>query len=393
MKKILSLLLVLLLTSAAALAEESDAGALTYAELADWAESYIARAAAAVPMNDPAGNLTADGYEFVYDFATLYADTPVLGADTVVSAVVLTSDEEPGFRGVKVSAALADVLAAYYSENAALAGTRECAVLYAVDQLPEYALWAQVDRDGQRVQTVQYAVHEQLPTGGEGYSDAGVIYTMTENRVSAVRVYGLDSRVSEAEVSDVIYSVRLAALKNDYAQVPFSYTGSDLTAFDEGDLSFSGMDFLSLDGEKAIALLGAPLSDRWMKDGDAGWIRTLTYADCELTFRYDQSKTRGSIYMLKITADGLEGPRAVRCGDTFASVLGRFRSGEGAYQTDGSEALYGVENEGSFGMARYGYDASAELRYGFQLADGRRVVLQMDFAVMALEQVMLYVDE
>lgn len=392
MKKMLCLLLALAMIPLCALAEDSAADLLTCKELTVWAEGYIARAEAEEPLNDPAASLTEDGYEFVYSFATLYADLPQLGEDTNVSAIVLTASEENGPRGVNVNSPLADVLSAYYTENDTLAGSRETAVLYQVSQLPESAMWAQVNRDGQRVKTVQYAVHEQLASGGEGYSDMGVIYTMTENRVSAVRVYGLSSSITLDEVNDVVYNVMVAAIAEDYVQVPFSYVGEELTALAESDLVFSGLDFLHLTPEEAVIVLGAPASDVWVENGDAGHIRVQTYNSCELTWLYNQDKTEGSIYMLYITADGLEGPRAVRCGDTFSSVYNRFRNGEGEYQEDGTELLYGDGETGSFGMANYGYDASATLRYGFDLADGRKAVLLMEFTVMELTEILLYVE-
>lgn len=392
MKKLFCLLLALALCPLCVQAEDSAADMLTYGELTVWAEAYIRRARENSPLNDPAESMTADGYEYIYDFGTLYADSPVLSDDTEFSTVVLTADGETDPRGLHVGDALDAVLAAYYSENDTLAGSREAAVLYVSDALPESARWAQVNRDGQRVRTVQYAVHEQLPSGGEGYSDAGVIYTMTENRVSAVRVYGLDSRISLDAVNDVVYNALLAELAEDYVQVPFSYVGTDLLPLGEEDMTFSGLSFLTMSAEEAEAALGGAMEDTWVENGDEGWIRVQTFADCQLTWLYDADRTNGQIYMLEITADGLEGPRAVRIGDTFSSVYNRIRNGEGEYREDGTEMLYGVEGEGAFGVAEYGYDASATLRYGFTLADGRTVTLRLDFTVMELADACLYVD-
>lgn len=392
MKKLFCLLLALALCPLCVQAEDSAAEVLTYQELTMWAEEYIRRARASEPLNDPADSMTEDGYEFVYDFATLYADAPVMSADTEISAVVLTAEEANGPRGVHVNAPLADVLDAYYSENETLAGSREAAVLYVADSMPESALWAQVNRDGQRVRTVQYAVHEQLPSGGEGYSDAGVIYTMTENRVSAVRVYGLDSRISQDAVNEVLNNARLAEQAEDYVQVPFSYVGADLLPLGEEDMVFSGLDFLNMTAEEAEAVLDGAMEDTWVENGGEGWIRVQTFETCSLTWLYDADRAHGRIYMLQITADGLEGPRAVRIGDAFSSVYNRIRNGEGEYQEDGTEVLYGAEGEGAFGTAEYGYDASATLRYGFTLADDRNVVLQLNFTVMELTDVCLFVD-
>ena len=392
MKKLLCMLLCAALLPVCALAEDSAAAVLTLQELNDWAAGYIARALSMEPLNTPADRLTAEGYEFLFDFGAVYADTPDLGADSVISSVVVTSMESAAPRSVNVGSGLQLVLDAYYNENPQLLGSTESAVLYTLDNLPEDAGWAKVNRDGQRVQTIQYAVHEQLPSGGEGYSDAGVIYTMAENHVSAVRVYGLDSRIDLNTVNNVMYSVMLDALEKDYAMVPFSYVGSELTVLSEADMTFSGLDFLTLTSEEAAACLGEPASDVWLENGEDGFIRVQNFPQAEITWLYDQHKQNGRVYMLNITADGLEGPRAVRCGDTFASVYNRFLNGEGAYQEDGTEALYGVDGEGSFGHASYGSDASATLRYGFTAKDGRRVVLHLSFSVMALTEIMLYAD-
>ena len=392
MKKLICMLMCVALLPVCALAEDSAAEALTLQELSNWASAYIAQALTAEPLNVPADNLTSEGYEFEYGFGALYADTPDLGVDSVVSSVVVTSMEAAALRDVNVGADLYAVLDAYYNENPELLGSYESAVLYTLDNLPESAGWAKVNRDGQRVQTVQYAVHELLPSGGEGYADAGVIYTMAENRVSAVRVYGLNSRITLDTVNDVMYSAMLDALVKDYALVPFSYDGSELTALGEEDMVFSGMSFLTMTAEDAVALLGEPASDDWLENGEDGFIRVQTFPQAEITWLYDQNKANGRIYMLQIAADGLEGPRAVRCGDTFSSVYNRFRNGEGVYQEDGTEVLYGQEDEGAFGHVSYGNDASALLRYGFTAQDGRKVVLRLSFSVMALTEIMLYAE-
>ncbi len=392
MKKMLCVLLALLLCPMISLAEDSAGGMLTSQELLDWAQDCIDRAWEMEPVNIPAESQTIDGYEYVYEFATLYADTPVLSEDTVINTILITSDMETGPRGVGIAAGLDDVLAAYYSENPALLGTRENAVLYAVDALPASAAWGQVLRDGQRVQTVQYAVHDQLATGGEGYTDMGVIYTMAENRVSAVRVYGLSSRLSQADVSGMMFTVLTDALEDSYAMVPYSHNGEELTVFAEEDLSFSGIELLALTPDKAIEALGEPMSDQWVDNGDSGYIRKQVFQQCEVTWLFNEERTQGSLYMLYISADGLEGPRAVRIGDTFSSVYSRFRNGEGVYQEDGTEQLYGENGVGSYGKAAYGADASATLRYGFDAADGRKVSLHMEFTLMELAEIMVTIE-
>lgn len=393
MKSLLCMLLAVMLLPVFAAAEETSADMLTLSELTQWAERCHQRAIAAEPINDPAVSLTEDGYEFIYEFATIYADTPYMGEDSVLREIVLTDPAEEGPRGTAVDDAMAVVLSAYYHENPNLAGSRESAVLYMMDMLPEQLCWGQVQRDGQRVATIQYAVHEQLSTGGEGYSDAGVIYTMQEGSVAAIRVYGLDSRIAEEEVHAVGSILMNAALEESYVQVPFSFDGQSLEVFGMEDLVFSGLDFMALAPEAVVAVLGDPMDDTWLDDGENGFIRTMTYDMCEITFLCDAEKQNPAVYMLLITADGIEGPRAVRIGDTFAEVFNRFRNGEGEFDGVSREVLYGDEAYGSFGVAEYGADASATLRYGLVFEDGERVVLHLEFTAMELSQIMLYLAD
>jgi len=392
MKSLLMLLLALLLALPCAAAEDSQADTLLLAELTEWAARYQERAIAAKPLNNPKESLTSDGYEFIYEFATLYADKPVMKADTAVSAVVITSPEEEGPRGVSVDDTMAVALSAFYTENAELRGSRENAVLYLIDLMPESLQWAEVQRDGQRVQTIQYAVHDQLTTGGDGYTDAGLILTMQDGYVSAIRAYGLNSRISFDTAYDLLAQMRAASLAQDYVQVPNSNDGAALEKFSGADLYFSGMDFAALTADQAMLMLGDPLSDTSVEDGEKGAIRTLSFADCEMTFLCDAAGNE-RIYMLMLTTDFLEGPRAVRLGDTFHEVFSRFRSGEGEFDGVKAEVLYGSEDSGEFGTAEYGADASATLRYGMVLEDGQRVVLHMTFTAMELSEIMIYMAE
>ena len=77
----LALMMVLRLTTAVA---ESDADALDYDELMDWAAGLQGRGRwpPGAPLNDPTEEAayTEDGYAFVYDFATLYMDRPEMTA-------------------------------------------------------------------------------------------------------------------------------------------------------------------------------------------------------------------------------------------------------------------------------------------------------------------------
>lgn len=387
----LALMMVLSLTTAVA---ESDADALDYDELMDWAEGFKTRAlAAGAPLNDPTEEAayTEDGYAFVYDFATLYMDRPEMTADSVLQAVVVYSPEEQGPRGTGVDQLSSEVLNAFYNENDDLQGDSSFAALYVSDNMPAGALWGWVQRDGQRIETIQYAVHEQLSSGGDGYTDCGLVYTLSDNLVAAIRAYGLNETISADEVRSNLDAVQEVSEKTEYAQVPTSINGSELAMFDRDDLIFSGLDFLSLTPEEAEARLGAAQEDDWMED-EGAYLRSMEFASCTMTFSYDAQKQNPTLEMLSIDMDGLEGPRCVRIGDTLSSVISRFRNGEGNYDGVSREVLYGDGENAPYGLAEYGDDATAGLWYAAKLEDGRTVVLSMSFEQMYLSDITLYVD-
>lgn len=387
----LALMMVLSLTTAVA---ESDADALDYDELMDWAEGFKTRAlAAGAPLNDPTAEAayTEDGYAFVYDFATLYMDRSEMTADSVLQAVVVYSPEEQGPRGTGVDQLSSEVLNAFYNENDDLQGDSSFAALYVSDTMPAGALWGWVQRDGQRIETIQYAVHEQLSSGGDGYTDCGLVYTLSDNLVAAIRAYGLNETISADEVRSNLDAVQEVSEKTEYAQVPTSINGSELEMFDRDDLIFSGLDFLSLTPEEAEARLGAAQEDDWMED-EGAYLRSMEFASCTMTFSYDAQKQNPTLEMLSIDMDGLEGPRCVRIGDTLSSVISRFRNGEGDYDGVSREVLYGDGENAPYGLAEYGDDATAGLWYAAKLEDGRTVVLSMSFEQMYLSDITLYVD-
>ena len=382
--------LVQMLCALPSLAEDNGAGALTWEELEAWAASYKARAMESQPLNDPTEEaaFSEDGYAFIYEFAMLYMDRPEMTEDAVLRGIVITDPEETAPRGTRVDYLASEVLGAYYNENPELDGDSSFAALYLADAMPDGAEWGWVQRDGQRLMTIQYAVHEQLATGGEGYTDAGLIYTIQDNLVAAVRAYGLDARVSESDVRTTLLEVQQVAETTGYAQVPSSYVGTDLEAFQRDDLIFAGMDFLDVTPEEAEALFGAAREDHWMED-EGAYLRTMEFASCSMTFLYDAKKENPVLEVLTIDMDGMEGPRAVRIGDTFSSVLCRFRYGEGEF--DGfTEALYGQMDAAPYGMAEYGDDASATLYYAMKADNGRTIQLYMPFEQMFLSEITLY---
>ena len=395
MKRLFCLMLTLMMLPVfPAFAEDNTAGGLELQELLDWAQGYKTRAMESQPLNDPTAEeaYSEDGYEFIYEFATLYMDRPEMTQDSVLKELVIWDPMETAPHAVSVDMVSSQVLNAFYNENPQLDGGKDYAALYVDNALPGSASWGWVQRDGQRIMAIQYAVHEQLATGGEGYTDAGLIFTMQSDLVAAIRAYGLDAVITEEDVRDNLASVEQVMKTTGYTQVPVSYVGTDLTAFGEEDLAFSGVDFLSLTPENAAEVLGECREDIWMEDDTGAFIRTMEFPGCEISFIYDANKANPVVDTLTIMKDGMEGPRGVRIGDTFPSVLNRFRYGEGEY-ADLEEILYGDPATNDYGLAEYGADATAVLHYAFKAADGRNVVLYLRFEYMSLCEILLYIND
>lgn len=394
-KRIVSLLCALVMLCLCLPAVAEDGGeVLTLTELEAWVESYKTRALATQPLNDPADDAanTEDGYAFIYDFATIYADRPEMTEDTIIKELVILSHEELGPHQTAVDMTPAQVMAAYYNENPNLVGDSSFATLYLNSMMPAGAQWAWVQRDGQRIMTMQYAVQEVAATGGDGYTDAGVIYTFQDEFVVAIRAYGLDTHITAEEVESNLVSVRQVANTSTYVQVPTSLEGSELEMFNQEDLIFEGMNFLTVTPEKAVEALGECHQDSWMADDNGEHIRTMEFDACEITFIYDAAKQNPVAELITMSIDGMEGPRAVRVGDTLASVRNRFRHGEGEFADSGKEVLYGGDGAASWGTAEYNGDGTVVIRYGFTAENNAKYVLYLRFEQMYLVETIIYLD-
>lgn len=393
LKRMLCLLILCLIVTLPALAEGTDADILTLPELLAWVDGYKARAMTAEVLNDPHAeeSRTEDGYLFVYDFGQLYLDAPDLTEDSQVLGLVLYDPSETDLRGIHVDDSAQTVLDAYYNENLTLDGTRDEAMLYVVNQMPESASIGVVHRDGQRIQVIEYAVHEQLATDGEGYTDAGILYTLHDNNVTAIRVYGLGERLTVGEMGSALLVAENRLAQRGYAQVPTSLNGADLSPLTPDDLVVCGASLTDMTPEDAIAAFGEPLEDVLLDD-DQGAIRAMTFDECEAIFLCGAQGEHPKLDSLLIRGANMEGPRAVRVGDTVASVINRFRHGEGAFE-GAREVLYGDEASGTFGAAEYGEDASAIVRYGVIAENGKPVVMRLTFDQLYLSEILISVNE
>ncbi len=389
-RRMTALLLTLALCAfcASALGADNGADPLSWVELQEWAEGLLEMSEGMEPYNDPSdpASYTDDGYAFVYDFGTLYFSQPNRDSGSVLQAAVVYDDAVAAPRGTNTLFTLQRLLDSYYNENPHLDGSREEACLYLGGTLSDGIWWGMVQRDGQWVDTVQYAVHMPLEDGR--YTDAGLVYTLQQNTVVAVRAYGLQRRVTADEVSSETESIEAASRLSGYTLVPSSADGASLSPFEEDDLHFAGIDFLTCTPEEALEVLGAPDFEDAPEDGGEA-LFVLGYEDCELVFLTGADGSR-TLRSFSITGGTLEGPRALRVGDSLTLATQRFRFGEGGLEGN-VETLYGTPGRGNWATAEYGDNADAILRYGLTLADGRQVVLMVTIEMFDVTDVTVYI--
>jgi len=390
---LMMILVMLTATPFCALAGDLDVGGLTVQELSDWAMRLMSRLHADNPQGPKEQpELTEDGYALVYGDVTLYLNTPTLNEESELNAIVVTGYEVECPRGVGISDTQQQLLTAYANENPTLLGSHDFAVLYLSDSLPEEVLWGRVQRDGQQIRAVQYAVHELVPDMQDQYTDSGLIYSLEDGYVTAVRAYGLSDIITKEQVEKNIEEVAAQQQDESYFAYVQSSEGTDIDAFDRDDLFFSGMDFLSLTPETAVATLGAYETETWLEDDGGDWLRILQWPAAEITFAYDKDKVFQRVDTFALSQRGLEGPRAVMVGDSLSSVIMRFRHSEGEFDGSTTEVLYGDGEAPPFGLAEYN-GATATLHYAQPVsgAEGiENVTLYMIFMDTELTELFVY---
>lgn len=388
LKRIICLLIALsLLCPLYALAD--DSGVLAEGELNEWVIKVLRDSAAKQPLNAPVGeeSHTEDGYAFIYDFATLYYDKPVLDENSVLLAVSVTDEAYPGPRGVQLGDAQSVLIDTYGWQNPTLVGDGIFAAFYRLNSLPQSAYWSWAQLDGSGAVTgVQCAIHVQVADGR--YTDAGVVYSLEDGVVTAIRIYGLSSFVGAEEVRgnlEAVESVQTAA-SGDAVDVPdvtlsaATVAANQAQPFGMQDLSFAGIDYAGLTLEGVKAALGDPVSQSTAEDAAGGTYLNLAWNDVELIWLEDAAGGRAQ--SLRVTSQQTEGPRGLKAGMPFEEAAALFRS-EGKpgvlYGQSGNTEYGEAVNEGSQTLLTY-YTAAGPAE------DDGSYVLQLIFENGALKE-------
>ncbi len=374
-------IMVLCIAGFAAAREE----ALSGREMRVYADSLLERALAAQPMNDPKSEeaLSEDGYAFVYDFATLYAEKPELTADQQSIVCLVTDPEEVIFRGQTADIWVTAWMALFRNDNPSLDGSREEALLYLDGSAETGFLYGRVLRDGQRLRAVEYGSVEIGEEGGSRFSAA---FSVESGFVSGLRLEIGTLDQADLEWIPSLYE-QLDALHGEtgYTQVATSQNGLELTALEESDLMVNGRLFLDLQPDS----FGGEPDDLMMEDEDGRWLRVIEGDGFSAVFSCDATGQNARIVSYTALNEAQEGPRGVRLGDLFHEDFNRFRNGEN--ESDGvTELLYGSEGIAPWGYAAYADGDGMTLRYITGVHSGQNVELYLHYVANTLTEMILH---
>ena len=392
LKKLTVYLMLCMCLFLPAMTQAEETTVLEENELSRWVDQVLRDTAPLTPVNAPVGEeaLTEDGYAFLYDFATLYYNKPELDAQSILNAVVLTDESYAAVRGIRLGSTEEELVSAFGQQNPYLLGDGTFASLYSQDDLARaaYWSWAQMDENA-HLTGVQCAMHVQAAE--DRYTDAGVMFALENGAVSEIRIYGLHSYITAAEVQanlETVYSVENAigqwAMAEEEAE---GYTAvSSAAAFAENDLAFSGMDFRTLTIDQLNQALGEEARTEQL---DTENERMIT---AEWSGAYLSGPESGKVDVLSVTDSRIAGPRGVRTGETLAEVLSSFASdGEGRVYAD-QAILYGDGQNAPFGVLETdgGYAAVSYTAQMQREGEWINVTLLMQFADELLEEWMIY---
>lgn len=367
MKKFVSLLIACAL-ALGCLPAFAEAAYPTADEIAAYCDTLLQTALTLPPVSPE--ETEEGGCCFDYGTFTLYSEDQTLTADSAVFLAELLPGEDSlrDMRGIGPGSTVQEALAAYPLDNQDLAGTYDEAVLYINGIEPDAVRVGSIVRSGSHILLIDHTVY--TPSGAQTQF-ASVLYTLENNRVTAVQLIPSQETDNPEDVKEEIFRLSELQEQREYSV----YRAETPTPLAREDLTFGPIDFLSATEADLIAALGAPEGDIWEED-EEGFLHTLQWEGVQAILRCDAQKQNAVLQYLQIYSERLEGPRGVHMEDSMETVLALFpREGEG-------DVLYGDGDNAPTGIISHGAEAVSVL-YAAE-AEGDQVALKLDFVDDAL---------
>ncbi len=344
MKKLLAVLLSLVMLSSLAPAMAESAH-LTVDEMLSFCDAILSDALSQAPVS--AESYEDGGYIYQFEEYALYSPDSTLTADARITGVELNNVDAlvADMRGIAPGHTLDALLEVYPLDNENLQGTHGEVVLYMAGLLPGTVNAGRAVRSGSHMLVVEHTVYT---AEGENVEKCCMVYTLENNAVIAVQLLLDVQEMTLNEAQEELNQLSALQETSEYSV----YVSATPEALDREDLSFSGLDFLTVTPDSAAAQLGNPISDTWAQDGE-GFMRSMQWQDVQLVFGYDSQKANSQLILLQVYGENVEGPRNLHLGDSPESVTARFERtfNEGALlYGDGENAPYAkyeTRNDGS----------------------------------------------
>ena len=393
MKKWVLLIVICMMAAAAGcFAESAEIQPLTARELGEWADKVKAAALEEAPLNDPADESAdmEDGIQFMYPFATVYANGTEMTADTRINVIETGEAENVAVRELTTGMTPWEVSALFPSDNPDMAGDRYGAVLYLCETGDDSLAYGRVFRDGQRISALEYG---EIVPDGDGYRIASLTCLFAEGLMYETRAEGFsenpDALLTAEDREVFVAELKAANLRDEYIAVKSSRDGTTLTPFGAEDLAFSGLRFPEMKPED----LPDPKVQDLFDNEDGTWIMTVTGEDYEAVFRCGEDGSNAEAISFTITGEETEGPRGVRLGDMFHEDLQRFRFEGRGVDEEMNEVLYGEVDQVPRGTVQFAGDDGITMQYVTEISDGRKVELLLRYSLNRLCEIILFVTE
>jgi hypothetical protein len=290
-------------------------------------------------------------------------------------------------RNISLGSSLETVLTSVLSENAALTGDEQRAILYAYGP-GEYqglteAVYGVLFREGLINVAVQYIV--MVPLANNQYLEITLQYLLEDDYVSAIRVFGYGSIITAENMQEKIAGAKAARELNSFSPDGQTQVADVLMLV---DLQYEGMFLPQATPQLVVERYGQPDETQQMDEGEKSTL--LIYPG--MTFGFTGEGETQRLTSFTLSDETKEGPRGVYVNQEMADVLNLFRREEQPWE--GNRMIlyaYGDTTDSPpFGMLEYVTDTEATLRYGVKGDDGADWMLLMSIVDLKVDEILIY---
>ena len=371
-------------------------GVLSETELNEWLSAILKQSVNQTPLNAPIDEnaLTEQGYAFLYSFATLYYDKPVLDSQSILNAVTLTQPGAISPKNIALGDSGQKLMDCYGWQNPMLLGDGQMAALYKVDKLPQAAYWCLAQHKDDVLNNLQCALHIQTPNGK--YTDAGIVYKLENNVITDIQVYGLNFVINLEEVKNNLNSIaQLQAFGSGDSFVsqtitPSYFTKQDLPIFSKEDYILSDVLLEGQTEDSITKHFGEATSSEHYVDDLGQTMLNTTRDGLSLSYTAPKGSSAFVLDMVSVSSPNYIGPRGIAIGMPLTEVIAKFNSNGRGNHYGNAALLYGDGIQGNYSLMEKVSKEITTVQYVTTLQDNKKLSLSLTFKQDILSEMLLY---